>query len=353
MTRRRLLPLALLLAACASSTPRIPDAWLQVEQAPRITSLSIDAAGKVTTNPGRAVNLSAIQARGGRIYNGDKALTPRFEAIDSLDVSQARGEVVFSARRDKDFDIGLVSTDGSDVHWVPNDPADELQPRWAPRGNKISFIVRTKSGDVVRTVHVPTATALAVDFPYATIHALAWDPPAERYAVSYSTPDASDRVEVTKYGGEERRMAVPPAVRLSVDLQPFARDAMMLRPLDVAYGEKLPLVLWVGDFDWSDARAALLRNARAACVIARRAPDEALWKSIRETPWLDPSRVYLVGAADPGALRSIVGDAAVASGRYRVTGNVVSVPPAVVQSFAAGFIADQLKRNSPPNGSSR
>ncbi|HEX2120565.1 MAG TPA: hypothetical protein VHL59_02885, partial [Thermoanaerobaculia bacterium] len=49
----------------------------------------------------------------------------------------------------------------------------------------------------------------------------------------------------------------------------------------------------------------------------------------------------------------VAGDAAVPAGRYRHHGGVVAVPPAVVQSFAARFIADQLKGTTRPNGSSQ
>jgi len=121
---------------------------------------------------------------GERLVREKKALTPDFPAIDSFSVSAERGEVVFSAKRKDSFDIGLVSTDGSPIHWVPEDPADEVAVQWAPRGNKISFVVRGRTGDLVRTVHVPTSAALTVDFPYATVRSLTWEPAAERFAVT-------------------------------------------------------------------------------------------------------------------------------------------------------------------------
>ncbi|HEX8619856.1 MAG TPA: hypothetical protein VF911_19910, partial [Thermoanaerobaculia bacterium] len=85
------------------------------------------------------------------------------------------------------------------------------------------------------------------------------------------------------------------------------------------------------------------------------------------TAWIDPRQLFLVGSscgAAPAAARgtsadpcaraiSVVADQSLPAGRYRRAGNVVSVPPAVVQSVAAGFIADQLKRTSSTNGSSR
>lgn len=322
-----------------------------------IPAVALDAEGNVTeTKPG--ISLGAIQVRDHRLFNGDKPLTEAFVAIDSFDLSASRGEVVFSAKRENDFDIGLVAADGSAISWVPDDPADEVGVQWAPRGNKISYTVRAKGGDVIRTVHVPTAFELSNAFPNATIHALAWDPPAERYAVVYSTPDASDRVEVLRYNGRERRMAIDPAVRLDVDVEPFARDAVVLRPRDVRYDEKLPLAVWVEEsFAWSDARAALMKNARVAVVITKRPPDEDLWRVARETAWIDASRAFVVSWSRDlqaaGKEVIIAGSSDIPEGRYRRDRNHIRVAPRVVQSFAAGFIADQLKRTTPPNASSR
>src|SRR5260370_13839656 len=118
----------------------------------------------------------------GKLVSDGKDLTPQFAAIDSFDVSLDRKEIVFSAKRKDNFDIGLVSLDGSDIHWVPEDPADEVGVQWAPRGNKVSFILHTKTGSIVRTVHIPTATPLSVDFPESQIDSLDWEPHAERFA---------------------------------------------------------------------------------------------------------------------------------------------------------------------------
>lgn len=342
-----------LLMSCASASQPIPEAWLSVPQAPRIRSLTLASDGKVTYPAVLAPRREAIRAIDNMLVHGEKVLTERFAAIDSFDLSEERGEIVFSAKRDRAFDVGLVSSDGSAVNWVPADPADEVGVQWAPRGNKISFVIRASGGDVVRTVHVPTAAALSVPFPLATIHAVAWEPAAERYAVAYSTPDASDRVEVLKYDGEERRMAVPPAVTLDVETEPFA-GGLLLRPRDIRYDEKLPLVVWVGDTRWNDARAELMRNARVAVLVTKTGDVTEL------APWMDGERVFVV-SPHPGPLRTsrgegtvvIAGDESIPTGRYRLDGNLVRVGPAVIQSFAAGFIAEKLKRTTPTNGSSR
>jgi hypothetical protein len=337
------------LVSCATAPEPLPEAWKSVSQAPRIRSLTLDEAGKVTYPavfvPRREVIRVIDDMLVGTVASSDKVLTERFRAVDSFDLSEERGEVVFSAMRDKAYDVGLVSSEGSAVKWVPEDPADEVMVQWAPKGSKISYVIRANGGDVVRTVHVPTAATLSVPFPLATIHALAWDPQAERFAVAYSTPEASDRVEVMKYDGEERRMAVAPAVTLDVEVESFPGRALMLRPRDIRYDEKLPVVVWVGESAWNDARAALIRNARVAVLVTKQ-PGDALWQAIEATPWMDGAKLFTVGERGRG-VSFVPGE------RYRVDGNVVTAPPAVIQSVAAGFIADQLKRTTPLNGSSR
>jgi len=365
---RRAALFLLLLTGCTSTSIVIPLEWQSVPVATRIRAVQLAADGTVTTAL-QPLRDKGVRVEGNRLMRGDQALTEAFKAIDSFDVSESRGEVAFSAMRNDNFDIGLVSTDGSPVNWVPVESVDEVGVQWAPRGNKIGFIVRSKSGDFVRTVHIPTSAQLTVDFPNAKIHTLGWDPSGDRFAVAYSTPDTSDRVEVMRYRGAERKVVIAPAEQLAVDVAAFAPEAVTLRPREIEYGEKLPLVVWVDDqpFAWSDARAELIRNARVACIVTRRLTDQ-IWSSVAGTPWIDPSRTFVVEwsgglsarRTDTGGLRArrsteivITSDPALPPGRYRRNGSVVTAAPAVVQSFASRFIADQLKRTGPPNGSSQ
>jgi hypothetical protein len=268
--------------------------------------------------------------------------------VQSFDVSLDRGEVVFSAKRGDNFDVGLVSTDGSDIHWIPSERVDETDVQWAPRGNKVSFVVHTPRGDVVRTVHIPTAARLSVDFAGAQVDALAWDPPAERYAVIVESPEASQRIESVKYSGEERRTVVPAAERLDVTAEPLA-GALILRPSAIRYGETLPLVVWIDDHPlrWSDARAALMRNARVALAVASQSPDAAFWNEVSKTKWIDQKKIYMVTnsalSTQHSALKTIIEDTTVPEGFYRDEGTVVRVGK--VQSFAAGYIAHELNTN--------
>lgn len=360
---RRALPFLLFLTGCSTLQP-IPESWLATPAAARIRSIALDERGNVTQTALRPLR-EPVTVEGNRLVRNGRPLTEIFAAIDSFDYEDTWDEVIFSAKRNGGFDIGLAAGDGSKTNWTPADPADEVQVQWAPRGYKASYVVRAAGGDVVRTLHIPSSMQRAVDFGQAAIYDVAWEPSGEKYAVSLSSLDASDRVEVLRYDGTERRVAVPPAQKLAADVISFAPGAYALRPFDLQYGEKLPVVVWVADrFEWSDARAALLREARVAVIVARTL-DDALWKTMSETAWLDAQRTWVVlnagraSARPPGGGRAearptfITPDASIPPGRYRQRDRVIAVPPAAIQSFAAGFIADQWKRTSHPNGSSR
>ncbi|MCU1350227.1 MAG: hypothetical protein JWO56_3257 [Acidobacteria bacterium] len=353
--------LSLLAAGCATTSVPVPQSWLDVPRASKIRTVRYDANGKLLWNVDpilapRAGN--GVAVRDNAIELDGKPLTPRFQAVDSFDVSEERKEIVFSAKRAGNFDIGLVSIDGSDVHWVPEDPADETGVQWAPRGNKVSYIVRTKSGDLVRTVHIPTASQLTAAFPGSLVRTLAWEPAAERYAVVLESPEASPSVDVLEYDGEKRKNVVPPAARLDVEDSEPLGGGIVLRPPSMRYGEKLPLVVWIAEnrYAWSDARAALLRNARVAIAIVTAEPDASFWTAARAVPWLDTGRSWLVSASptrNPQPVTVIEPDATMPAGRYRRTDNRVLVAPPIVESFAAGFIANQVKGTPPANGSIR
>jgi hypothetical protein len=273
-----------ILVACATSKP--------VPNAPRAATID-DLCARVECAKRSTSNVKIVD---GKLVNDGKELTPRFAAIESFDVSLDRGEVVFSAKRKDNFDIGLVALEGSEIHWVPEDPADEVGPVWAPRGNKVAYIVRGKAGDTVRTVHIPTATQLSVPFPYATVRAIAWDKPAERYFVVLSSPDASERVESVKYDGQAPRIEVAAEVTLNVAIGPIG-GALLLRPATIRYEEKIPLVVWIANppFQWDDDRGTLMRNKRVACAIMPRTPDDAFWAAVDATPWIDAQHVYVIG----------------------------------------------------------
>ncbi|HXH41383.1 MAG TPA: hypothetical protein VNN08_22335 [Thermoanaerobaculia bacterium] len=346
----------LILGGCATTSLPLPKGWETVPAAAVVGDYC------ATFKCAARAQAPSIRVEGNRILNGSKPLTPAFEAIDSYDVSLERKEIVFSAKRKDNFDVGLVSVDGSDIHWIPEDPADEVNAQWAPRGNKVSYILHTPAGSIVRTVHIPTAAQLSVDFPQSQIDALAWEPQAVRYAVVVESPDASQRVLSMTYEGKKREEEVAPSARLDVSMEPIG-GVLVMRPSAMRYNERLPLVVWLdrNPFAWSDARAALMRNARVALAIAP-AVSEAFWAEIAKVAWIDTARTYIVenpatqqpsnpGTRRPGTPPTIItADPTLPANRYARNGNTVSAPPAVVQSFAAALIADDLKGTPPPNG---
>jgi len=349
---------ALLLAACVTGSPSrtesIPPEWRNVPQAVRYPELSYDGgvlAFKAAPKAETSVRI-VKSANGARLVNGDKNLTPDFRAIDSFDVSLARQEIVFSAKRNTNFDVGLVALEGSEIHWLPSDPADEVNVQWAPRGNRVSYIVRTAGGDFVRVVQVTTSAQSTIAFPSGRVMALAWHPSGEKFAASSESFDASQRVETMEYDGRDRHTNASPTARLTDFATEVSDGALIVRPELMHYGEKLPLVVWrTNDRNgWSDARGKLERETRIACAIVERDPDDAFWASMRLRPWIDLTRVFVVNAPAPPAMTSIRGDPNIESGHYNAEGNTLLVPVDVVESFAAGNIAHQLKGNPPANG---
>lgn len=351
--------LALAASACASvpSSP-VPASWMTVDQAPKISTVGFrDGAFRagVSDAHGGPTAIRVVRANGGeKIVNGAHDVTPIFPAIDSFDYSPERHEVIFSAKREHGFDIGLAADDGSEINWVPADPADEVHVQWATAGNKVSFIVRSPVGDLIRTVHIPTSTQLTVDFPWSSIRTFSYEPSGQRYAVVYSTPDASDRIESLKYGGEERRMEVKPAVKLDVTVDRRG-DAVLITPATMRYNEKLPLVVWIASdpLAWNDARASLMRSARVALAVVTREPDAAQWTALRALQWVDANRIFVVGATSTSQPGTVITPSSELNGRYEQRGNLVAAPAGIVESFAAGFIADRLKGTSPPDGHHR
>lgn len=348
---RNLAPFLVLLAGCASGLAPIPEAWKSSPSARtftqadlRRTVIDTSPVARSAKDVAEAAEVGVItDAEGARIYRGNTPLTPPYRQIESFDVSLDRREIVFSAKRESNFDVGLVSLDGSQVNWIPEEPADEVAPRWAPRGNKASFIVRNQAGDLIRTVHIPTSFQLIVDFPFGIVQGLAWDDAGERFAVAWETADAPQRIETMKYDGVGRRIAVAPAVDLGLNVTPFA-GGLMLRPESMVYNERLPLVIWTTNGEknaWNDSRGALMKDARMAVLVLDGPPDAAVMTAIGGTAWIDPKRIFAVGALVPAAI-SIVGDPSIPAGFYRTTPEVISVHPSGVESLAAGWIRAQL-----------
>ena len=349
------LPFLTVFLACATTSLPVPKAWMSTPQARRVGPVELGADGNVRAVPRPAAPTENVRietrADGAVLVRDGAVLTPPFAGIHSFDVSLDRREIAFSAKRADNFDVALVALEGSPVNWVPEDPADETDPKWALRGNKFSYVVRTPSADYVRTVHVLTAFQLTIPFADSVVNSLVWDTASERFAVTFESPESSERVDVMKYAGDDRRSVVEPAVRLDYTLEPFGSTSLLMRPSSMRYEEKLPVVVWMTTGrlnEWDDARAALLQSTRAACIVTTGAPDETFWDRVRAIPWADTTRMFIVNPTAnpitaPSGVIVISGSPDVASGRYRRKEGSILVAPAGVKSFAAGFVSEELR----------
>jgi hypothetical protein len=337
---------------CASATLPIPPSWTVHP------SSSVDPAVVCESIHCRVLDPADVRIvttdAGSKLVRGGKDLTPTFLAIDSYDVSAERKEVVFSAKRKDNFDVGLVSVDGSDIHWIFEDPVDETLAQWAPRGNKISYLMHNPAGDMVRTVHIPTAATLTVPLPWSRVRGLAWEPKGERFSLTLSSVTSSERVDSLRFGGEGGRTDVAPSAHLDLVPEPFV-GGVLLRPPVMHYGDRFPLVVWIGDPNaWNDARGTLLSRGGIAGAVVKKAPDAAFWTSVAEVKFIDPARIWVVGVAgDRQGVTYVALATDLPHGRYRLQGRVLYASAADIQSVAAGFIADHLKGIDSRNGSHR
>jgi len=178
--------------------------------------------------------------------DGTKAVSAVFPKIDSFDLAPRGEELALSAQRNGSFDVAIASTDGKTMNWIPADAADEVGVAWAPRGNKVSFLIRRPDSTLVRSVHVPTSFQLTFDSPLETVRALAWEPRAERLAMILDGPAVSPGVDWVEYSGANREALLPHGTKLGREPERIAfgtADAIVLPPHTVRYGEKGPPVV--------------------------------------------------------------------------------------------------------------
>lgn len=287
---------------------------------------------------------------------GARTLAPPFRAIDSFDVSPDEREIVLSADRGEGFDVGLLSAEGETLHWVFPDRLPERTVSWAPRGNKVSYVIETDAGSILRTVHVPTSFALAVDFPLRRIKQISWEPKAEKLAILSSGVDRGAAIEWLRYGGEEREVLLSSARGSSTEVDRVG-GALVRPPAVTRYGEHYPLVAWVepGDaLEWRPVRQKVHdQGAGSAVVFANAGAD--VWEALLALPWVDRDRVLVVynqppkvRSGWPSGVTVIVPSSALVD-TYRVasgTHTIVTVPlrPAEeIEAFAASFLAELWK----------
>ena len=173
--------------------------------------------------------------------------------------------------------------------------------------------------------------------------------------------DDLERVERLKYSGEGRETVIGPAVRLDTEIGPLG-GAFLMRPSAIRYGERVPLVVWITEapFGWSDALGDLNQKARVVSAIMAAPPSEAFWSAASALPWIDMQQVYVVRCpfsvlrsgqratehgqrTGPAKAIWIVPDDSLPPNGYAQRNNTILVSPTIVESFAAAWIAQQLK----------
>lgn len=240
---------------------------------------------------------------------GASAVSAAFPKIDSFDLAPRGEELVFSAQRDGNFDVAIASTDGKRVNWIPSDRADEVGVTWAPRGNKVSFLIRRPDATLVRSVHIPTSFQLTFETPLETVRALAWDPRAERLVMILDGPVVSSHVDWIEYSGANRHALVRPGTKLVREPERIAfgtAEAILVPPRIVRYGEKVPLFVTLTDepLQWDDEARDLDSLGGGMLRLRQRdwAAGDPLSKLVAGLPWADADQVVLIAQSSGSVL---------------------------------------------------
>jgi hypothetical protein len=338
-------------------------------------SLHLDSSGALVPSPDSGSLRSARKLRETGVILGvrqngrgealvkleagqEKRLTPDFAVIDSFDIAPSGKEIVISADAGEGLNIGLLSMDGGEIRWIFPDPLPERLVTWAPRGSKISYVVEAHGGSIIRTVHIPTSYQLSIDFPLSTITSMAWEPAAEKFAVSLSSAHRSPGIDLMRYGGEERETIFGGAV-VNADAVDRVGAAVVMMPRVVRYGQRQPLVVWVtkeSPFAWNESRGRLGRESDSGiAVVSPAAVTAQLWSDLLSLPWVDKDRVFMIYNHVPEREAILPQDAAVTVVRPdekrrdvgRGKRGLVLVPagrPEIAEGFAVDYILGKLQK---------
>ncbi|HVT04566.1 MAG TPA: hypothetical protein VHL58_14465 [Thermoanaerobaculia bacterium] len=248
----------------------------------------------------------ALQNRGAseslvRLDGAGEHVVMSAHRIDSFAMSPDETEIVVSAMRDGSFDPAIIAADGSKTKWVSPDPAPETDVTWAPRGHKISYVVHTAAGSLVRTVHVPTGFAVAVSFPSSSLISLKWEPKAERLAILYSSLTSPSRIDLVAYQSGDHQIVAQSGPDFPGEAEPFSwkgATTIVLPPAGLRYGAREPVVVWKGSndvFEWNEATAQLRRDGTGVIVTSASAVlDAGFWSEVARLSWVDPARTFVV-----------------------------------------------------------
>jgi hypothetical protein len=244
--------------------------------------------------------------------DGSEILLGSFDDVPSFDIDRSEEELVISVVRDGSRDIAIANARRERMNWVPADRGDEVMPLWAPRGYKVSFVIRNASGDLLRSVHVPTAAMTLVDFPHSTVRGIDWFPDGDRLVVAVSGPLASDHLLEAHYDHGIRRELLAPEYRFAREVDRMSGTppgSLMVLPGRVGYGDRHPVVIWTrpgssSGMPFESALVPLLATEEMAVVLVNgsgRDLDPSFWNELAATEWVEPSLVWLIETVgDPG-----------------------------------------------------
>ena len=245
-------------------------------------------------------------------------LTEPLGTIAAIVPDDDQKELAISFENEGSLDIAIVNAEEPVMNLVPNDPADEVVPRWSPIGYKLSYIVRNDGGDIIRTVHVPTAAMVFVDFPDSAVLGYSWYPDGERLLVAVSSLLESDHVVETNYAGTTKAVVVPPRqkfIRRIERLPGTPAGSALVMPEGLRYGAEYPLVVWAaanrsGGAGFNPDIVPFLSRGDIGLLVINGTPADLspeAWSAIAETRWVDDDRIWIVGDSelDPGAPESI------------------------------------------------
>lgn len=236
----------------------------------------------------------------------ETVLTDPLEKIEAIEPDADQKELALTVRRDHSLDIAIANAEEPFMNWVPADPADEVKPRWSPVGYKLSYIVRNRGGDVLRTVHVPTAAMVLLDFPDSRVTDYTWLPDGDRLVVALNSVTRSDHVVEATYTGSSKKIVVEPRYdydRQTERLPGTPAGSSLIMPESVRYGDPRPLVIWAtggsaSGVGFNPHLIPLLDRRSLGLLVVNGAPadlDPSLWSAIEEMRWVSRDHVWLVG----------------------------------------------------------
>lgn len=241
----------------------------------------------------------------------ETVLTDPFERVGGIEPDEDQKELALSVLRGGSYDIAITNAEEKITNWVPADPADELDPRWSPVGYKLSYVIVNPGGDIIRTVHVPTAAMVLLDFPDSTITDYAWLPDGERVIVAVSSLLASDHLVETDYTGALKKVLIAPQHRFErrVERLPGTpAGSALVMPDPIRYNTRHPLVVWVtdstaGGLQFNQALVPLLERDDVGLLVLKGVAadvDDTVWDAVSEIRWTDTRHTWLVGPETAG-----------------------------------------------------